>query len=128
MLRHTIEAVGFATTQKIDNPLINQWYDFTSMMTLPSTATGTIRHDTQHFYSSSGVQTGKVMQVDNKVAINLTEAFGAGNEPTQAEMDAIMVQFENSWFDGTVNRNNEVYTWKLAMQDGELGFLIEEVL
>lgn len=34
--------------------------------------------------------------------IDLTAAFGAGNEPTAAEMDAMLSAFPNGWFDGTV--------------------------
>ena len=41
--------------------------------------------------------------VDDVVIINLTAAFGAGNEPTSSEMDGILNQFENGWFSGTVN-------------------------
>lgn len=36
------------------------------------------------------------------LAINLTATFGAGNEPTKAQMDTIMQQFPNNWFNGTV--------------------------
>jgi len=37
------------------------------------------------------------------VCIDLTDSFGAGNEPTAAQMDALLAaNFENSWFDGTV--------------------------
>lgn len=32
--------------------------------------------------------------------IDLTATFGAGKEPTQAEMDRLMARFPNSWFDG----------------------------
>jgi len=42
---------------------------------------------------------------DNVIAINLTATFGAGNEPTRAQMDAIMQQFPNRWFNGTVTAN-----------------------
>ena len=35
--------------------------------------------------------------------IDLTATFGAGNEPTAAEMDAILAFYPNSWFNGTVN-------------------------
>ncbi len=34
--------------------------------------------------------------VDDMIAVNLTQTFGAGNEPTKEEMDAI------GWFDGTI--------------------------
>jgi len=33
--------------------------------------------------------------------IDLTATFGAGKEPTLAEMDRLMARFPNSWFDGT---------------------------
>ena len=36
----------------------------------------------------------------NALAINLTATFGAGKEPTLAEMDRLMARFPNSWFDG----------------------------
>lgn len=45
--------------------------------------------------------------VDNVLAINLTAAFGAGKEPTKAQMDQIMQQFPNSWFNGTVTANTK---------------------
>jgi len=35
--------------------------------------------------------------------INLTATFGAGNEPTVEQMDRLLTQFPNSWFDGTTN-------------------------
>ena len=35
------------------------------------------------------------------VIINLTAIFGAGKEPTLAEMDRMMARYPNSWFDGT---------------------------
>lgn len=38
--------------------------------------------------------------VKNAIVINLTAAFGAGKEPTLAEMDRLMARFPNFWFDG----------------------------
>ena len=43
------------------------------------------------------------VQVKYVFSVNLTARFGAGNEPTTAEMDAILAYYPNSWFDGTVN-------------------------
>ena len=40
--------------------------------------------------------------------IDLTAAFGAGNEPTKAQMDNLMLQFPERWLNGT---QNAVYTW-----------------
>lgn len=39
--------------------------------------------------------------IDNVSFIDLTAAFGAGKEPTLAEMDRMMARYPNSWFDGT---------------------------
>ena len=41
--------------------------------------------------------------VDNVSLINLTATFGAGNEPTVAQMDRLLTQFPSSWFNGTEN-------------------------
>lgn len=40
--------------------------------------------------------------------IDLTAAFGAGNEPTKAQMDNLLLQFANSWFNGTTTA---YYSW-----------------
>lgn len=38
------------------------------------------------------------------VAVNLTEIFGAGNEPNKEEMDIFMSGYRNSWFEKSSNR------------------------
>ena len=48
---------------------------------------------------------------DNVSCIDLTAAFGAGKEPTAAQMDAIMAQFPNSWFDGTTQLSTDTTTY-----------------
>ena len=37
------------------------------------------------------------------IAVNLTEAFGDGVEPTTEDFKTILSKYPNSWFDGTVN-------------------------
>ena len=39
--------------------------------------------------------------VDDVLVINLTATFGAGNEPSKEQMDRLLAEFPNSWFDGT---------------------------
>ncbi len=48
--------------------------------------------------------TGKVFQatIDDAVSINLTAAFGTGNEPSVPQMDGILTQFPNGYFNGSV--------------------------
>ena len=41
------------------------------------------------------------------IVIDLTAAFGAGKEPTAAQMDAIMAQYPNSWFDGSAQLSTD---------------------
>lgn len=43
----------------------------------------------------------EVAYIDNVLCIDLTAAFGAGNEPTATQMDAMLANFPNSWFNGT---------------------------
>lgn len=43
--------------------------------------------------------------------IDLTSAFGAGKEPTAAQMDAIMAAFPNSWFNGSAQLSTDITTY-----------------
>ena len=43
--------------------------------------------------------------VSNAAFINLTQIFGAGSEPTRAQMDTTMSQFPNNWFNATMKAN-----------------------
>lgn len=58
---------------------------------------------------------GEVASFDNVVIINLTAIFGAGNEPTATEMDAMLLNAypSTSWFDSTssivINPNGKYY-------------------
>lgn len=83
------------------NPLIaNQW-NYCSSIYAPETVPNPylrIYHATNYNYAINDK-----IYLDNVVVINLTSAFGAGNEPALAQMDAIMAKFENSWFDGMKN-------------------------
>ena len=55
---------------------------------------------TQIKYSSGTVVIGDYYYIDDVILIDLTATFGAGKEPTLAEMDRMMARFPNSWFDG----------------------------
>jgi hypothetical protein len=56
-----------------------------------------------HLYNSATDADGAVMGCQYVLAINLTDTFGAGNEPTKEEMDALLSCFPESWFDGRQN-------------------------
>lgn len=44
------------------------------------------------------IDTGGYAYFDNFLVIDLTAAFGAGNEPTKAQVDTIMSNYPNNWF------------------------------
>ena len=57
---------------------------------------GTVDFKVVDFRTDSWTQ----FQVQYATFIDLTATFGAGKEPTLAEMDRLMARFPNSWFDG----------------------------
>lgn len=46
------------------------------------------------------------IQIKKLVVMDLTETFGAGNEPAETEMEELLAYFDDSWFDGTSNFGN----------------------
>lgn len=97
----------------IDNPVQNQWYSISHIVTaLNNTAAG--RFEVITIYSNSASSIGQVTEVMNASAIDLTATFGAGKEPTLAEMDRLMARYPNSWFDGKqpLNIIRNLYTDK----------------
>lgn len=45
------------------------------------------------------------------IVIDLTATFGAGNEPTAAQMDARLAAYPNSWFDGSAQLSTDTMTY-----------------
>lgn len=87
----------------LNNPVQNTWYKISGVLTQPSNVSGVIRLKLIHQYADSATANGKVMESKYIIAIDLTNVFGAGNEPTAAQMDRLLTQFPNSWFNGTEN-------------------------
>lgn len=96
--------IGSAT---ISNPVENQWYLASTNITAASTGYDYFHLLTGHMYPDAASAAGMTMEIKNQLVINLTAAFGAGKEPTKAQMDAIMQQFPNGWFNGTVTANTK---------------------
>jgi len=87
-------------------PTINTWYKAAFNFTMDATWAGTIlRQYFQHTYADKETATGKIMKMQNALTCDLTATFGAGNEPTAAEMEDYVFLHENGWFDGTVDWN-----------------------
>ncbi|MFP3356839.1 hypothetical protein R0K17_05700 [Planococcus sp. SIMBA_143] len=58
---------------------------------------------------------------DDFMLINLTKLFGAGNEPTKEQMDALLLLYPSNLFDGTVNlvENKKLMTFLLNQLRGK---------
>lgn len=74
------------------NPTLNEWYELSLLGTKNTNGSVVFR-------TFSDDPTDKKTEVEHMLAINLTQIFGAGNEPTKEEMDIIMDTI--GYFNGT---------------------------
>ena len=88
----TGENVGrvFASGLKTDG----EWHTSTVRRTVVAGGTWLV-------FGSSTTNTVGTVYADDFILIDLTAAFGAGNEPTTGEIENWMAQFDNNWFGGT---------------------------
>jgi len=78
-------------------PTQNQIYNLSGVFTVSPSFTGNLLFLFVHRYADAATANGKVMEVQEVMAIDLTARFGAGNEPSLADCDK---RYAN-WFDGT---------------------------
>jgi hypothetical protein len=65
------------------------------------------------FRANDGRATGwTAWTFTNVLLIDLTAIFGAGKEPTAAQVDAMLAQYANSWFDGKAKLTNDIITYR----------------
>ena len=84
----------------ISNPQINIWHSYSAISTL-GTLTDFLTINVDHTFNQLAESYGKVMEVRNVIAINLTQTYGVGNEPTQTIMNN---NINKVWID-TANSN-----------------------
>lgn len=79
-------------------PTNGEWYTLSGIATTTSPVNNlTVRVD--HFYASTAIASGKVMEVQYVSCVDLTAEFGAGNEPSQTDYENWIKTQSNSWFD-----------------------------
>ena len=86
-----------------NSPEANQTYHLSDVVTL-----GSITDKNEilfGIYGSASGKAGAVVTVAKPVLINLTQVFGAGNEPTKATMDMLLALF-GGWISETDLMNN----------------------
>lgn len=104
------------------SPVQNQWYILQGVITEGSNWTGNVLLRLRHNYADAATANGKVMEVKEVMAIDLTTLFGAGNEPTAAQCDSLFPFTATSsttaaqsayvakWYDQSGNSNDAVQT------------------
>ncbi len=79
-------------------PSINTWYKASFNFTMGASWEGkTLRQYFRHTYANTANATGAIMQMQNAMTIDSTACFGAGNEPTAADMG----EYAFPWFNGS---------------------------
>ncbi len=84
----------------INSPISGKTYNLSGVFQVITNTTPNIRFT--HGYDTPITANGKAMELQNVVSVDLTEIFGLGNEPTVSELDAIMNEIPNRYFDGTL--------------------------
>jgi len=82
------------------NPVQNQWYPLSNVLTQAADFTGNLVLKPWHTYADAATANGKVMEIKEVITIDLTALFGAGKEPNKAWCDT---NIHAAWFDGTAN-------------------------
>ena len=92
-------AGGGVSSVYADNLKLNQWQAL-SIITTGKTGGG------EYILVGSGNSlVTATFYISNISTIDLTESFGAGNEPTKAQMDTIMTNYPNNWFNIVAKAN-----------------------
>jgi len=74
-----------------NTPTQNIWYTDSGIITEPVGWSGPIGIYIDHNYADAATASGKVMELQEVMLIDLTAIYGAGNEPTQAWCDANII-------------------------------------
>ncbi|MDD5395628.1 MAG: LamG domain-containing protein [Thiothrix sp.] len=89
---------AYLTSDLVLTPTQDAWYTKSAIITLTD-QTGNIDVFLRHTYADAATASGKVMEVQEFMAFDLTAIFGSGNEPTAAEVDAILAA--EAYWEGT---------------------------
>jgi hypothetical protein len=84
------------------SPINGEWNNLSFVHNFTGNDTGFYVALRNHYVDAT-TATGKTAKFKYVIAIDLTETFGAGNEPTAEFLDTVLSKFNESWFDGTGN-------------------------
>lgn len=94
-----VDTNGNQTAFQTLNPTANTWYESSGIVTI-NDSTYTLLKFT-HLYADEATANNKSMEIQYAMAIDLTDAFGVGNEPTKEKIDEALANVNNKWFENT---------------------------
>jgi hypothetical protein len=86
------------TVSSVDNPVVGASNILQFVLTMPGTLTGQLQIYANHRYVDAGTSNNKTLKISEVMAIDLTAIFGAGREPTAAQMYRWLQIFSQGWF------------------------------
>ncbi|MDD4700341.1 MAG: hypothetical protein PHV07_08855 [Oscillospiraceae bacterium] len=105
-------AGGFASgvSSTYNNSLLNEWQNNSILFTATAESTRILNGDT------ASTSAAREVYYDNVITIDLTTAFGAGNEPTKDEMDLLISTLGIDYFEGEITiPAQKIMQWQLAL-------------
>jgi len=82
------------------SPIIDTPYILSGVITVPENWTGNLRVIIETVYASGAVASGKESTIESVIAIDITDTFGEGQEPSASIVESLLASFPSSWFDG----------------------------
>lgn len=109
----TIRSESTETSAIAANPVNGQWYELATVRTKTGALESAMNMSMTHTYADSATASGKTMEVKWAVAINLTDDFEAGSEPTADYTNLMLKIFPEKYFVGT----QDVYPLQVLAND-----------
>src|SRR5690625_757515 len=94
-----VRATSGASASRVNTPVKDRWYTVSHYMDVEDFE-GVSGNASLSIYSYWPAASGKKVETDDVMAINLTKAFGRGNEPSKEFMDDLIDKFP--YFEGDI--------------------------
>jgi hypothetical protein len=88
----------------VTTPVANQWYTLSAIVTIDSGFQANfLPFAASAYYANAATSSGKTFQVMNALMVDLTAAYGTGNEPNKVDFEYMLNNQLSGWFDTTIN-------------------------
>jgi hypothetical protein len=90
------------TVQSVSNPVQNQWYLLSNVITVPADVGTVCKPRVFATYADAATANGKITETQLWQVFNLTKEYGAGNEPTKANCDLMFANYQATGVNSTL--------------------------